>query len=357
MKTVETKMLISKMRNIDLKNKKERMEYIGKTEPYGYLKKNRKLVKNPETSHIVYLIYDLYDKGCSFTQIANYLNERGIVSPTYYKQSGNYISMITMDENKKWSRCAVRKIILNKVYNGYYKYSEIKTHEEIINDELFKRVQERIKNKQNCSGNDFYYHNGNIFSNKVYCAECGRVFTLSYSRNKENRVYYLKCSCEDTRRERKINCVNKDAIRYEELKDILSFFIENEIYNKVDLEIANKVYEKELKQDDVDIQRFYLKQEKNILINKIENIQNNDIIETDLIGKLKKEEQRQLLQLYNNRLSEINSMLKEIYSFARTKSFSKKELYIDKFFIEEFVDKITIGKVDGLNRSIDIILK
>lgn len=357
MKTVETRNLISKMRNKDIEKKKENLEYIGRTIPYGYLKINRKLAIDKQTSHIVYLIYDLYDKGFSYTQIADYLNERGIASPSYYKICNRYITLTKNDENKRWQRGAIRKILLNKVYNGYYKYSDKKTHQEIINDELFNRVQLRIQNKKNTSGVDFYYHNGNIFSNKVYCEECGRVFTISPSNNKDGRVNYLRCSSYDTRGKHKVDCSNKIAIRYDELANILSLFLEDEIYSNIDFEILENVYENQLKNGNIEFHRKYLKQEKMLLENQIKELEKKESNGKDLIAEIEEIEKKELLYLYNNRLYEIKKLLKEIYSFARTKNITKKEFYLDKYIIESFIEKITIGSLINYKRKINIILK
>lgn len=357
MKTMETRQLISKMRNKDLEEKKERLEYIGRTIPYGYLKVNKGLIPDKNTSHIVYLIFDLYDKGCSYTQIADYLNERGVVSPSYYKISNNYIGDTRNDENAKWQRGAVRKILINKVYNGYYKYSSKKTHKELINDDLFNRVQSRIQDRKNSSGVDFYYHNGNIFANKAYCSKCGRVMTLSPSRTKDGIVNYLRCSSCDTRGNKKVECSNKLAIRYDELKEIVSMFIEEEIYSKINLSDLENIYELDLKNEDIEIHRKYLKQERELLNNKINSLKEIQIDGRDLIAQLKNEENRKFLELYNNRLNEIDALLKEIYSFARTKSITNKELYLDKYVIDSFVEKITIDELIDFKRKINIVLK
>ncbi len=357
MKTAETRNLISKMRNKDIEKKKEKLEYIGRAIPYGYLKNNKKLVIDKQTSHIVHLIYDLYDKGCSYSQIADYLNERSITSPSYYKICNRYINLTENDENKRWQRGAIRKILMNKVYNGYYKYSDKKTHPEIVDDELFNKVQLRIQSKQNSSGVDFYYHNGNIFSNKVYCEECGRVFTISPSNNKDGIVNYLRCSSYDTRGKNKVDCSNKIAIKYDELANILSLFLEDEIYSNINFKILENIYETHLKNGSIEIHRKYLKQEKILIENQIKELEKEKNNGKDLIAEIKEKETKKLLYIYNNRLNEIDSLLKEIYSFARTKNITKKEFYLDKYMIESFIEKITVGSLINSKREINIILK
>lgn len=342
-----------------LKTKTRKMdnrEYIGVHTPYGYKKINNSLIPDKETSHVIYLIFDLYDKGCSNTQISNYLNDRHIVSPSAFKQKSEYIQIYNQDNNKLWERGTIRKIIQNKVYNGYYKYANVKTHEAIIDDELFNRVQERIKIKQNSAGNDFYYHNGNIFSNKVCCACCGKPFTLENSKTKDGIVRYLRCGSYDTRKKRKIICDNKLAIRYEDLKDIVNMFIEDEVFSKIDIKTLTTSYSEHLKRNDISNHRKYLKQEKQLLNAKIENISKKEDYDNNLIAKIIKEEKEQLLNLYNSRLEEIERLLKEIYSFARTKEITNNDFFTDKFIVDSFIDKILIEKIENNNRKIEINL-
>ena len=49
--------------------------------------------------------------------------------------------------------------------------------------------------------------------------------------------------------------------------------------------------------------------------------------------------------------------LKNIYSFARTKEITNNEFYTDKFIIDNFIDKISIGIVENKNRNIEVFLK
>lgn len=357
MKTVETKKKISLGRNKDIQTKKEKREYIGRFAPYGYVIKNNQLIEDKECSHVVYTIFDLYDKGFSNTKIADYLNDRGIISPSDYKKNKKYIGINDNDKSKLWSRGVIRKIILNKVYNGSYLYCDEKTHKEIINDSLFERVNNRKIDKQNYSGNDFYFHNANEFNSKVYCKECGRVFTIESSKCKNGKERYLRCSSYDTRKHNKVSCSNKLAIRYDDLKNITQLFLEKEIFSKIDLKELINIYSSRLKEEDISNHRKYLKQERELLKKKIEKLDLNKYNKNNLIETLNFNNNMKLHELYTNRLIEIENQLKEIYSFARTKEIKKSEFHMDKFIIDAFIDKITIGKVIGNDRNILIELK
>lgn len=343
------------------KKKMDNLLYIGVKAPYGYVfnKEEKKLEIDKNCAFIVYLIFNLYDKGIGFTSIADYLNNRDIVCPETYNKTNLYINNIEKD-GLKWSRSSIRKIINNKVYNGYYKYSDIKTHEEIIHDELWNRTLSRINNIKTRTGNDFFEINGNEFCGKVCCELCGQAFTMETSKCKEGIVKYLRCSCYDRRREHKYSCDNKLAIRYTELRDIVNMFIEKEIFNNnsLDLKIIQDEYHSKLKDNDIINERIYLKMERSIITKQLD-IYNKELkeITKDNLYQFRKDEIINYIDNLNNRYNEIEKLLKEIYGFSRSTLISNKDLYLDKFIVETFIDKIIIGKLEDKKRNIEILLK
>jgi len=344
-----------------LKNGKEKKQYIGVRAPYGYqLDKNtKKLVIDKKTAFIVYLIFDLYDKGLGLTTIAQYLNERMIAPPTIYKRTGEYI--LPKLSYLKWEKGAVRQILQNKVYNGRYKYTDEDTHCKIINDRMWNRISLKKEEKSNRGGLDRYDNNGNEFCNIVYCACCNKPFTIEKSRCKEGITSYLRCSSYDKRGNAKCTCDNKLAIRYSELRDIVGMFIKKEIFNNISISNLQDNYFNKIKNNDeneIVIHREYLKQEKNELMrlkNKYENIyfKNDD----SLISQVNKENKKNMIENINNRLNEVDNLMKQIYSFARTTTISDKEFYIDRLILDSFISKINIGILEDNQRNIMIELK
>ena len=231
MRTPQTRELISIKCREKLEKKKQNLEYIGKSIPYGYIldKTCNKLIIDKKTSHVVYTIFDLYDKGYGFTTIADYLNDRGILSPAEYAKKNEYIKYYDELESSIWKKGTIRKIILNKVYTGSYLYTNQITHEAIINKYLWDTTRDRLNAKITNSGRDFYDHNGNEFCGKVFCSICAKPFTIETSICKDGNVKYLRCSCYDKRGNHKYECENKLAIRYNELRDVVSFFVEQDI--------------------------------------------------------------------------------------------------------------------------------
>lgn len=72
MRSQQINKLISLKCNDVINKKKNNLDYIVRTIPYGYAldKKTRKLIIDKNSSHVVYTIFDLYDKGYGFTTIA-----------------------------------------------------------------------------------------------------------------------------------------------------------------------------------------------------------------------------------------------------------------------------------------------
>lgn len=360
MRTAKQKKNISDKCKESIQIRKNKKFYIGSMAPYGYIldKNNKKLLIDKNVSHIVYLIFDLYEKGYGLTYIATYLNDRGILIPSQYRKQKKYISRIINGSSYKWEKSSIRKILNNRVYNGYYNYSSEKTHSEIINDELWNKVSDRIKNQKNIVGNDFFDVNGNEFSNKVICSICGHNFTLENSRCKNGVVRYLRCSCYDKRGNKKIECSNKNAIRYDDLKDIVSFYLDNEIFSNINYNDLLNKYKEELKLTNFAEKRKYIKQEKKVLeelfLNNIKEVEN---IDEQPIQKIKKELINKENEIIKRRINELNLCQKELYKLTRTYKIKKDYFKIDKFLIDKFIDKIYLGELIDFNRKITIILK
>ena len=88
---------------------------------YGYKRnpenKNKLIIDN-EVSDVIKLIFDLYEQGNGVTKIAQILNDKGILTPTKYKQSqgSNF-----KNQNKNieyWCESTVSKILKSEVYIG-----------------------------------------------------------------------------------------------------------------------------------------------------------------------------------------------------------------------------------------------
>lgn len=209
-----------------LQAKMERGDYIGNYAPHGYRKdpenKNHLLI-DPETAPVIRQIFEWRAEGVSYMGINKRLNEAGVPSPGQYKLSKG----IETNNNKKsrtvlWNKHMVTEILKNIVYIGhlaqkkgsqclyggipYHITSEDEwivvknTHEPIISEELFEKVQQvnnaaLERHKSNAGKYDHLPKAQNIYGKKFTCAGCGAIMKLQRSFNtKRDKVYFtFKC--------------------------------------------------------------------------------------------------------------------------------------------------------------------
>lgn len=204
----------------------ERGDYIGNYAPYGYRRdpenKNHLLI-DPETAPIVQQIFEWRAVGVSYMGINKKLNDAGIPSPGQKK----FDSGIVTNNNRKnrtilWNKHKITEMLNDIVYIGHLAqkkgsqclYSGIpyhitsedewiiakNTHDPIISDELFEKVQQINKEavertKANSGKYDHLPKAVNIYGKKFVCADCGAVMKLtrSISTKKDKAYFTFKC--------------------------------------------------------------------------------------------------------------------------------------------------------------------
>ena len=209
-----------------LRAKMERGDYIGNYAPYGYQKdpenKNR-LIICPVTSPVIRKIFEWRAAGVSYMGINRRLNDLAIPSPGQYRA----ICGIETNNNKKrsavlWNKHMVTEILQNEVYIGHTvqrkgsqclyggipfhvtgKDEQItvnNTHEPIISDELFFKVQNVNKESAERSKASIGKYSNlpksvNIYGKKFVCGECGKIMKLhrSISKNGDKAYFMFKC--------------------------------------------------------------------------------------------------------------------------------------------------------------------
>lgn len=156
------------------------------TRVYGYIYKDKQLYIEPTEAAVVRGIYLRYANGEGQQRIAKSLTARGIkrkITDTPWRS--NTIALIL--RNEKYTGCCItqktyKEGFKTKVNNGELpQYLIENSHEAIITQELWDRVQERltaVKAKQKRSPFAL-----TPFSGKLRCRECGK----NYIRRKNNR--------------------------------------------------------------------------------------------------------------------------------------------------------------------------
>lgn len=204
-----------KIRAVKQSNAKEGI-YTAKKASYGYIMgtdKKRAPVIDEETAPIVRRIFEMYASGISPRKIAETLNLEGVLSPATYAYSklGQKAKPNVMG---LWTSVTIREMLNKIIYIGHmpqlrwtslsYKNHKrfrkneeewavvYNTHEPIVSQELWDRVQERQKSvAQGRKTKIGYTH---PLSGFLFCADCGNKMKLCTSISRTGkRLYHFDC--------------------------------------------------------------------------------------------------------------------------------------------------------------------
>ncbi len=109
---------ISKKVRSSLIAKRHNGEFVGKLAPYGYIKDPKdkhKFLIDENVSYIIKKMFDMIISGKSRKEIADFLNNRDIETPSEYLNINTNKDMVVM---KKWNSEMVNKILRNENYIG-----------------------------------------------------------------------------------------------------------------------------------------------------------------------------------------------------------------------------------------------
>lgn len=226
---------ISKKVRSSLIVKKYNGEFTGKLAPYGYIKDPKdkhKFLIDKNVSYIIKKIFNMILDGKSRREVADFLNDNDILTPSEYLKINTDKDTTIM---KKWNPEMVNSILRNENYTGtlfqgkkrklnYRIDKKIKLdkenwivtenhHEAIISKENFDKVQEILdrKSKVNKDGSI------DILSGILKCKCCG---SNMIKRTSKGKVYYYCSNYYRTKR-----CENNKSVS----KSIVEEFIKKEL--------------------------------------------------------------------------------------------------------------------------------
>lgn len=192
-------------------------KYVGGRTPYGYLKAKddcHQLIVDPVAAVVVRQMFQWAQEGAGLNTIVVRLNEKGILSPSYYKKAQGTITNENLLGGGKWQTWTVNKILRSPVYTGdlvqgvskTVDHKQVKasadewtvvrdTHEAIISREQFEAVQEILnKTAQRAKARQVNSYTPNILKGKVFCAHCGGSLHRQRNiRKKSDDVYLYHC--------------------------------------------------------------------------------------------------------------------------------------------------------------------
>ncbi len=356
-------------------------EFISPFAPFGYKispDNNNKLIIDHYAASIVSLIFDLFLSGMNTSSIAKYLNNKNISSPSFYKyQKGIKLNIVSKKKPSdiKWNSTYIKNLLKNEIYIGNliqgkrttvsYKNHKIinkpnnkwikvnSTHEAIIDKKKFSKVQEIINKRKKSSPKSYFIH---IFSGKVFCQSCNNLMRKKSSSKHD----YLVCYHD---------CINKDSIRYDTLEKIIlkelnklinEYFNENYLkekiisYNKNMLKnkIATLQKEKKNLSNELQNNNNYI---KNLYKDKVKGIIDEKIFK-ELTSSFNKDKIK-LTELNNNINNKLNYYKDKYSNFNNDLQKYKAFLKLNRFIIEEMIDKIYIGKINKTNKTRNIKIK
>jgi len=379
-----------------LSNKRDDGLFMGSFAPYGYIKdpeNKHKLIIDEVPANIVRKIFDLYKSGFGYYKISVILNKEQIPTPSIYKreQGSNYVCYKLDYSKAEWNIDTIYRMLRNEAYIGNlvqgkrtsisyknHKQSMVEkgkwsvtqnAHEPIIDIDTWLTVQQRLSTHESPTRTGEIH----FFSQKVYCADCSKVFMRNVCKVKiepSGKRIYLQC--KGAKKYRK--CDNRNAIRLD--------MLEQAVIDEINLQLR-KFYnlnslEKQYKTSRAVQGRFSnrisaLEQEKANLEKRTSELNTyyRSLFEDKVSGKISEDEFTTLRGIYlqeikdNQKRTQVIEEELKLLEITMTKKDNitntfkkyKKIEKLNKVIIDEFINKIYIGKVNQDSKERDIIIE
>ena len=225
----------------------------------GYRCVEGELVIVPEQAKVVRLIFELYLRGYTFSQIKKYLEDNGIKTVTGKEVwSANVIQQMLKNEKYKGDMM-LQKTFTEDYLNGIRKknvgqrtrYYVKGSHPAIISSEIFDKVQAEMLNRarlfRTADGNQISssnrYSSKYLLSNLLVCGDCGGRFRRRTERGK------IVWRCGTRMEKGKTECKNSPTLNDRYVRDMLGKVVCNGEYDENIVKDRVKridVYEKQL---------------------------------------------------------------------------------------------------------------
>ena len=235
--------ICSSMRTIQ-----EQGKFAGSRAPYGYLNDpddKHHLILDEETASVVKEMFEMVVNGNTLHGIATTLNARGVPCPgrLLYERG---ISKNEHFKNSNWYTQTIRRILTDPIYLGWMVSGRFRstyhatgekgsrpvsrdewiitkgTHEPIVSESLFNRVQEYFeRTKQNVPKTGAYNSKSkksSIFKGHLRCGECGQAMFLRHKNNhQKEKTWWYYCALHENYNSS--YCVKK-AVKQKDVEEI-----------------------------------------------------------------------------------------------------------------------------------------
>jgi DNA invertase Pin-like site-specific DNA recombinase len=363
-------------------------EHLNPLPPYGYMKdpaNPKKWIVDEEAAAIVQLVYSLCIDGKGPTQIAKWLQDNRVQSPSaHMNEKGLPVSHKMPKDPYRWNEETIARMLERIDYLGHtlnfrttkqsYKSKKItinnpedwlifeNTHEPIIEESVFLIVQNLRKSKRRPTK----FGDTDMFSGLMYCADCGGIMYHCRTQHFEKRQEYFVCSnyrnkkgCDSPHTIR--NVVIEELV-LKNLREAISYVSQYEAdfireasdlsEREQDRELAAKKdrfakAERRVTELDLIIKRLY---EDNIS----GKLTDERFIKLSRDYEREQDEQKTVIIALSRELKERERSRTNVKSFiAATKKYTDlKEL--DATVLREFIDRINVSAVDKASKTRDI---
>lgn len=332
--------------------------------PYGYLKCEDKVdyeIDEEVVDNIRYIFNSIYN-NIPARDVINNLNKNKVYIPGYYnylKKGINKEKYENYSEEKKyaWDYWKLDMILTNEIYIGTlvnFKRKKLSFRSKkliandpdkmikvvdrfpaIISKEVFDRVAEIRHLKYRAPRND-----NNIFSNFIYCADCGKKMTLrKQGYQKRSHILYYHCSyCKG-------HYIRLDLLKEQVIEDFkkLKLFIASIPHDYL-VNVINKINkEKESKKLDIDTKDYNLakirKDELDNIISKLLDSYSKGIIPDGAYETMMKK--------YKSEYDELVKKIKKLEV-----KLSNKDISIEKVSIKQLEYILNIKEDELFNNNL-----
>lgn len=372
---------ISKKVKTGIKTKGADGKPVATEAPYGYIKdpENKDYwIADKEAAEVVKLIFRLFMEGKNRNQIAVYLKEKEILTPTFYMKQqdrGTAKSNPLNEENRyNWNKATITRILKRQEYCGdvvnfktekhYRDKSKWQitenVHEPIIDRTTFENVERMLKNAPVKRPNgDGEIH---ALSGLMYCKDCGTKMHIRtiHKNGKVQHVTYCSEYAKGKAKHPKCNSphrIDVDEVM-ENIAEVLRKIAQYSLENKVEFEklVKDSLYKEQTEEVKKNQKRMPQITDR---MEQIERVMNK-LYEDNALGNMDTERYEQLSRKYaeeyytlkaekeeiKERLSECENANQRAKRFIRlAESYSNFE-ELTPTIINEFISKIVVHERD-----------
>ena len=369
-----------------LHTKARRGEYLGALDPYGYLRHpddKHKLIINEETAPIVRRIFEMSAAGMGSRSICTVLNDEGILSPAEYTRFRKHDPTKDGEFVRKrfWCQTYLRSILKNEMYVGCMVQGRQYTpsyrskkrepvpkedwivvpdmHEPIVTRELFDEAQKKMQARKKVIKP---LDEPRLFSGLFYCEACGTAMRQHTTSNgkytyficgKHHAIGKLACSShyinydifyqviqEDIRRNAKLFSEDSEQAA----KKLMELKCADEQKQAAKMKRDLTSAKKRLADLDVKLKRAY---EDNMNGKLPDHIFSMFIADYDA----ERAGLRSSISDMEKALEKVRDAKSDIDRFAALiKKYTSFE-ELDRFMLNELIDRITIYETPGMGRN------